>query len=266
MSAYVEPYVQQFKGTIGFGNKKVTEAYEYGSREITRVVNNFTTEAQKVAENNNVNSPLPTDLQNETERAVKILSQFVDLGDGSLKNVIPKDVIHKAKGLAIFAVAKAGLFWSVRAGSGIVIAKNSRGWSAPSCIKIAGIGFGTQFGADFTNFVIVLNTDEAVNAFSRGDNITLGGNLSVSAGPIGMGTEVSSSIYERSAMYSYTNSKGFFAGVSLEGTVIMERKGDNEHFYKKDVSAKDILSGEVNSKALNNNRLYDVIKRIEGTD
>jgi len=259
-------YIEQFKETVGFGSKKATETYEYGTRELTRVATNFTTELQKVAEKNNITSPLPSDVPSETEKGATILSQFVDLGDGSLKNVIPKEVIHKAKGLVMFSIAKAGLFWSLRGGSGIVVARTQKGWSAPSGIKVLGIGFGTQFGADITNCVIVLNTDEALNAFTRGDNITLGGNLSVSAGPVGLGTEVSSSIYDRAAMYSYANSKGFFAGVSLEGTIIMERKADNQHFYMREVTAKDILSGSVESKVLSNNRLYDVIKRIEGKD
>ena len=41
-------------------------------------------------------------------------------------------------------------------------------------------------------------------------------------------------------MYSYSLSSGLFAGMSLEGSVIMERKDANEQFYKQKVTAKEV--------------------------
>jgi len=121
-----------------------------------------------------------------------------------------------------------------------------------------------QSGIDVTNFVVVLNTDEAVKAFSTGDNVTLGGNLSISAGPIGMGTEFSTSIYERSALYSYSWSKGFFAGVSIEGTVIMQRKFANKQYYHNETSVAEILNGKGDTSDLS--ELYDVLNYLEGKE
>jgi lipid-binding SYLF domain-containing protein len=40
-----------------------------------------------------------------------------------------------------------------------------------------GVGWGLQIGADITEVVIVLNSDDAVKAFSRGGNVTVGGML-----------------------------------------------------------------------------------------
>lgn len=259
-------YYEKVKESVGYGTVKANETFQYSTREIGRVANDVTSEIQKVAEKNNISSPVPSDFVSEVNKAAKILSSFIDKPEGGLEMTIPRKVIQEAKGLAIFTVFKAGLFWSGRAGSGIVIAKTqNKTWSPPSCISVAGVGFGAQFGADVTNFVIILNTDKAVKAFSCGDNVTLGGNLSVSAGPIGMGTEVSGSVYETSALYSYSSSKGFFAGVSVEGTIIMERKDTNKQFYGRDISAAEILSGKADLTSLStNNDLYDVLKRAEG--
>lgn len=255
---------------VEYSTTKASETYEYSTREIGRVATGVSEEIQKVAAKNNISSPVPSDFISEVTKAANILSSFTDpdKAEGGLENVIPKEVIHKAKGLAIFTVFKAGLFWSGRAGSGIIIARTEKGtWSPPSCINVAGVGFGAQVGADVTNFVIILNTDEAVKTFSHGDNVTLGGNLTVTAGPIGMGTEVSSSIYEPAALYSYSNSKGFFAGVSVEGTIIKERKDANKQFYGKDISAAEILGGKADLTPLStNNELYEVIKSAEGKD
>ncbi|KAG0211559.1 hypothetical protein BGX31_001645 [Mortierella sp. GBA43] len=182
-----------------------------------------------------INSPLPKDL------ADPIAAKGID-------NIIPQDILTNAKGLAIFTVVKAGFLFSGRAGSGIVVARLEDGsWSAPSAIGTGGMGFGGQIGAEITDFVIVLNTRAAVKSFSKGGNVTLGGNLSVAAGPIGRTAEAgaSATIGSVAAIYSYSKTKGLFAGISIEGSIIVERKDANEAFYRSPVSAEDLLSGAV---------------------
>ena len=114
-------------------------------------------------------------------------------------------------GLAIFQVVKAGFVFSGKAGSGLVIARLPDGsWSAPSCIATGGVGWGLQIGADITDFVIVLNSEDAVSAFSLGGNVTIGGNISATAGPIGTGGSVQASLAHPAPMFSYSKSKGPF--------------------------------------------------------
>ncbi|KAG0249481.1 hypothetical protein BG011_009264 [Mortierella polycephala] len=196
-----------------------------------------------------INSPLPKDLAGECKKASKILNAFVDpIAAKGIDNVIPSDILIKAKGLAIFTVIKAGFLFSGRAGAGIVVARLEDGsWSAPSAIGTGGMGFGGQIGAEITDFVIVLNTRSAVKSFSSGGNVTLGGNLSVAAGPIGRTAEAgaSATVGSFAAIYSYSKTKGLFAGVSIEGSIIMERKDANGAFYRGPVSAADLLSGAV---------------------
>jgi lipid-binding SYLF domain-containing protein len=112
-------------------------------------------------------------------------------------------------GLAVFQVLKAGFMFSGKAGSGLVIARLPDGsWSAPSCIATGGLGWGLQIGADITDFVIVLNSEDAVKAFSIGGNVTIGGNISAAAGPIGTGGSVQATLAHPAPMFSYSKSKG----------------------------------------------------------
>jgi lipid-binding SYLF domain-containing protein len=140
-------------------------------------------------------------------------------------------------------MAKVGFIVSGRGGTGIVVARTDKGWSGPSAIGTGGLGVGFQAGVQVTEFVIVLNTQEAVNAFAKGGNITLGGNLSAAVGPIGRSAEAG--ISPQAAIYTYSRNQGIFAGVSLEGTVIATRYQVNEEFYGKPVFPADILSGDV---------------------
>lgn len=111
-----------------------------------------------------------------------------------------------------------------------------------------------------TDFVIILNTDDAVKAFSHGGNVTLGGNISVAAGPVGRSAEASGTVGNLAAVYSYSKTKGLFAGVSIEGSAIIERKDANETFYGKKVSAKELLSGKIPPPAIAD-PLYDALDK-----
>ncbi|WFD22580.1 hypothetical protein MEQU1_001252 [Malassezia equina] len=207
-------------------------------------------------------------LPSECQRAAHILQSF--LADPShpesALNSIPKSVLMQAKGLAVFTVVKAGFVWSGKAGSGVVMSRLPDGsWSAPSCIFTAGVGFGFQIGADLTEFVIVMNTDEAVRSFGLAGNLTLGGNLSTAVGPIGTGTGVSSAILHSSPMFTYSRSKGLYGGLSLEGTVLMENKDANANFYGQPIPAMDLLLGKVPAPEVAS-VMYEVVEAAEQVD
>jgi len=207
-------------------------------------------------------------LPGEAEKAAKILASFLADPDHpeSALNSIPKVVLHRARGLAVFQVLKAGFVFSGKAGSGLVISRLPDGsWSAPSCIATGGVGWGLQIGADITDFVIVLNSEDAVRAFSLGGNVTIGGNVSATAGPIGTGGSVQASLAHPAPMFSYSKSKGLFAGLSLEGTALIERKDANKDFYGSAIPARDILGGRVPPPEVAS-RLYEIIEAAEGLD
>ncbi|KAJ1916910.1 hypothetical protein H4219_003492 [Mycoemilia scoparia] len=188
-------------------------------------------------------------LENECSRAANTLQSFVvppRLGD--LGDVIPKDVLKHCRGIAVMNIVKAGFIWSGRIGSGVVVARLPDGsWSGPSAIGLAGAGIGGQIGAQLTNVVMILNTDEAVRSFYSTGSLTLGSNVSVAAGPLGRSGELSANVGSNAvaAVYSYSRSKGLFAGISIEGSGIMQRKDVNYEFYGQNAPAQAVLTGEI---------------------
>ena len=145
-------------------------------------------------------------------------------------------------------MVKVGFLGSARTGSGIVVARLSDGsWSAPSAIGTAGAGFGGQIGFELTDFVFILNDTNAVRTFSHVGQITLGGNVSIAAGPVGRNAEAAGAASMRgvAGVFSYSKTKGLFAGVSLEGSVIFERRDANEKLYNSRVTARNLLEGFV---------------------
>ncbi|RKO92295.1 hypothetical protein BDK51DRAFT_1270, partial [Blyttiomyces helicus] len=208
-----------------------------------------------------LHSPLPEALANELTKCASILEHFIKGTNQMDKALIPPKIIAKAKGVAIVTVVKAGFVWTGRAGSGLVVALLPDGrWSAPSAIAVGGAGFGAQIGAQITDIVFILNNDSAVRAFSHGGNVTFGGNMSVAAGPTGRSAEAAGSVMNLAPIYSYSKSKGLFAGISLEGSVIITRHDANRDLYGRKVTAKELLSGAV-EPPVQAEALYRVLSR-----
>uniref|UniRef100_A0A3P8W6L1 SH3 domain-containing YSC84-like protein 1 n=1 Tax=Cynoglossus semilaevis TaxID=244447 RepID=A0A3P8W6L1_CYNSE len=194
-----------------------------------------------------VSNPIPSNLRSDTKKAAKILRDFTQISarNGPDK-LIPPHVIAKAEGLAIISVIKAGFMVTARGGSGIVIARLAdRRWSAPSAIGIAGLGGGFEIGVEVSDLVIILNQRRAIDAFSMGGNLTLGGNCTVAVGPMGRNVEADVALRNTAAVFTYCRSRGLFAGISLEGSYLIERKETNRKFYARDIRASAILNGDV---------------------
>jgi lipid-binding SYLF domain-containing protein len=182
-------------------------------------------------------------MEGDVDRAVAIIERFEAIPESG----IPPAVMRSARGLAVLTMTKAGFIGSVRGGTGIVVARTDNGWSGPSAIGTGGLGVGFQAGAEVAELVIVLNSPAAVNAFSKGGNVTLGGALSVTAGPVGRTAEAGVAI--GAAMYTYSRTQGLFAGISLEGTVIAARDRVNAAYYGESVEPRDILAGRIQPPA-----------------
>ncbi len=181
--------------------------------------------------------------QEVVNQSASILREFRRMPE----KAIPARVLRNAKGLAIVTVVKVGFGISGKGGQGVVVARTANGWSGPSFVGTGGAGWGPQIGVEITDFVFVLNTNAAVRAFSRDGNLTLGADASAAAGPVGR--DAQAGVMPAAAIYTYSRSKGLFAGASLEGAVIATQKTSNARYYGRSVRARDILTGRVPAPA-----------------
>ncbi|UZJ56837.1 hypothetical protein CBS101457_006157 [Exobasidium rhododendri] len=157
---------------------------------------------------------------------------------------IPAKALQDCYGVAIFTCFRTGFGFSGAGGSGVVIAKLPDGsWGPPSGILIHTLGWGFLIGLDIYDVVLVLRKPKALKAFEN-PKISIGGELSIAAGPVGNGAVLDSGI-DASPCWSYTKSKGAYAGVQLDGTIILKRDDANARFYGRKVSVTDIFEGKV---------------------
>lgn len=195
--------------------------------------------------------------QLEVRRAADIIERLKAIPE----NEIPRSILRNAKGVAILRVYRAGLVgFGVKAGHGVVVARTPRGgWSGPVFVSTGGAGIGPQIGGQVNEVVLVLNSQSAVEAFSRG-NIRLGGDLSVAVGPIGRDLQAAGAIPPPAAVYAYSVSKGLFAGAQLEGTVIVSDSRANARYYGAPVNPGAVLSGRVRMASPSSQRLVAALR------
>lgn len=151
-------------------------------------------------------------------------------------------------------------------GSGVVVARLPDGsWSPPSAFSVAAGGIGIVYGIDVYDCICVLNTKEAVEAYTKPE-AQLGVGLLLAAGPVGGTADVANVMHDVKPLWTYTKSKGIYGGLTVDGTIIRERPDANAEFYRTKATAAQILSGGVagGKWPLGGEQLSELLKVAEG--
>ena len=171
------------------------------------------------------------------------------------------DMAHVLKGAHAVAfvpsMVKAGLILGGEYGEGLILRKEGNKWYGPSFYNLGGGSFGLQIGVQKTAFVLVVYNKDGVEAFLR-SKTKLGADVAVAAGPVGRRGDAATDAQMKASIYSYSMSKGLFAGVSLDGSVLSISVKRNKEYWKKDISADDALKQPAKDK-----RILPLIEEIE---
>ncbi len=180
---------------------------------------------------------------------------------------IPDRLLERAYGIAVIPdLTKVAFFAGGRHGRGVLVVRDSKGrFSDPVFISMTGGSFGWQWGVTSTDIVLVFTTAKGIEGINGG-KMTLGADASVAAGPLGRTASAATDPTFKAEVYSYSRSRGVFAGLALDGTVISMDDDANERFYKKtDVAAGDILNGTVTTNDESALRFMAAVATATGT-
>jgi lipid-binding SYLF domain-containing protein len=156
---------------------------------------------------------------------------------------VPDFLLADARALVIVpGLLKAGFVVGGEFGRGVLLTRGEDGgWSNPLFVSLSGMGIGFQAGIRSTDLLLVFRTDRGVNGVLRGD-LTLGVDVAAAAGPVGRQARASTDMELKAEIYSYSRSRGFFAGLSLDGSVLAVDDEANAAFYKSDeLGPREIL-------------------------
>jgi lipid-binding SYLF domain-containing protein len=181
------------------------------------------------------------DASDEREKAVKaadVLTEIMQIPE----NGIPDELMERAQAVAVFPHVIKGAFGvGGQYGHGLVSERRADGrWSAPSFVKIGGGNIGLQLGVQSTDLVLVFTSRDGFKGLLDG-KVKLGADAAVAAGPVGRKAQVATDVLLKSPVFAYSRSKGLFAGIALDGSVVTIDDSANRRVYGKDFTAQDIL-------------------------
>jgi SH3 domain-containing YSC84-like protein 1 len=156
---------------------------------------------------------------------------------------IPSSILAGASCVVVVPSYKKGAFVvGAQYGQGVATCRSPRGWSAPVFVRLSGGSFGWQIGGQATDLVLVAMNQQGLQAMLK-NKFKLGADAAASAGPVGRNAQAGTDWKLNAQFLTYSRSKGLFAGLSLDGTVLEQNKDDMIAEYGSPIPFDTVLHG-----------------------
>ena len=174
----------------------------------------------------------------EVEEVLRALTDQPDEG-------VPRALLEKAEAIVVIPkLKKGGFVIGGKFGKGVAMMRKSDGdWSDPVFVKLAGGSLGFQIGYSSTDLFLIFKDSKTLErlAYDKGQ-FTIGGDISIAAGPVGRQSSAKTDLDFDAEVYSYSRSRGVFAGLSLDGSELKVDKDANQAYYGKDIPVDELLA------------------------
>jgi lipid-binding SYLF domain-containing protein len=176
--------------------------------------------------------------QNERlEEAGAVMTEVLGIPEGS----IPADLLRKAECVVVIpSMKKAAFGIGGNYGKGCMVCRIQNAWSPPVMMQMTGGSVGFQLGGSSTDVILLVMNKRGAEKLLQ-SKVTLGGDAAAAAGPKGRSAAAMTDVQMRAEILSYARSRGLFAGISLNGSVLKPDPDDNEDLYGDPIRPKEIL-------------------------
>jgi lipid-binding SYLF domain-containing protein len=157
-------------------------------------------------------------------------------------------LLRQSKGALVCPrVFKAGFIIGGSGGGCVLVARGTGGWSSPAFYTIGSGSVGLQAGIQDSEVVFLILTERGLHAVLD-SQFKFGADASIAVATFGAGVEGSTTAALRADIVAFAKTRGLFAGISLQGSIISADSGWNQTYYGKPLSAPQIvLQGEGNN-------------------
>jgi lipid-binding SYLF domain-containing protein len=157
---------------------------------------------------------------------------------------IPQSILSSASCVVVIPAYKKGAFVvGAQYGQGAATCRTPRGWSAPVFVQLAGGSFGWQIGGQSTDLILVAMNQHGLQDMLQ-SKFKIGGDAAAAAGPVGRNAQAGTDWKLNAEFLTYSRSKGLFAGIDLDGTVLSQNSDDTRTFYGADIPFQQVLHGD----------------------
>jgi len=180
----------------------------------------------------------PTDEVRRVEDSLKVLHELT----GTPEKGIPRKLLSGANAIVVIPdMVKGGFVVGAKHGRGVLSTKLPDGnWANPAFITMTGGNIGWQIGVESIDLVLLVMNRQGVDDLLS-DKFTVGGNLSVAAGPVGRNADAATDAKLGSGILAYSRTAGLFAGATFEGAGLRADKDANESFYGRKLGIREAI-------------------------
>lgn len=158
---------------------------------------------------------------------------------------IPRGILSGASCVVVIPAYKKGAFVvGAQYGKGAATCRTPHGWSAPVFVTLAGGSFGWQIGGQSTDLVLIAMNQKGLQDMLK-NKVKLGADAAASAGPVGRNAQAGTDWKMNAEFLTYSRSKGLFAGLDLDGTVLSQDGDDTRTEYGSNLPFETVLKGNV---------------------
>jgi lipid-binding SYLF domain-containing protein len=188
-------------------------------------------------------SAAESDAPARLQAAADVLKEVMGIPD----KAIPQELLNKAQCIVIIPGLKKGAFIvGAKYGKGFVScrSKSGVGWGAPGSVRVEGGSFGLQAGGSETDVIMVVRNESGMNRLLS-TKFTLGGDVTVAAGPVGRSTQAETDAAMTAEILTWSRARGLFAGVSLSGATLREDSDWNNDLYGRKITNREIVTSTI---------------------
>jgi SH3 domain-containing YSC84-like protein 1 len=180
-------------------------------------------------------------LTDRMEAATTVIDQVMSVPD----KAIPRSILAGAHCVVVIpSYKKAAFAVGAQYGQGVATCRTPRGWSAPVFVQLEGGSFGFQIGGQATDLILVAMNHNGLEDMLK-NKVKLGADAAASAGPVGRNAQAGTDWKLNAEFLTYSRSKGLFAGIDLDGTVLSQNGNFTRQEYGHDVPFEEVLRGDV---------------------
>jgi lipid-binding SYLF domain-containing protein len=153
-----------------------------------------------------------------------------------------REMLPRARAVMICPrVFKAGFLFGGEGGGCVLLARGGQGsWSSPAFYSVGGGSFGLQAGIQDAEVMMMIMTTNGLRAVMD-SQFRLGADASVAVVTVGGGVEGATTTNLNADIVAFARTRGLYAGVSLQGSVMSSDSGGDAIYYGQEVGPVDIL-------------------------
>ena len=176
--------------------------------------------------------------QSLVDRATLTVQEMLNAQQGA--NI--QSLLTRARAVMVCPrIFRAGFIIGGSGGGCVLVGRDGAGsWSSPAFYGIGSGSVGLQIGVQDAEMVMTIMTERGLQAILD-SQFKFGADAGVSIATIGAGVEGSTTAALDADVVAFAQSRGLFAGVSLQGTVMAIRSESIRNYYGRDYSARQLV-------------------------